>query len=222
MNVFDAITTRKSVRAYRADPIPRAVLEKVLEAARWSPSWCNSQPWEFFVLGGEARKNLAAKLYAAACRGEPIRSDFPYPTNFPDKHQDRRRLNGKQLFSALGIAREDRAARDAFNNSMFKFFDAPCGIVVTMDRGLSPSWGVLDIGCAVQSVLLEAHELGLGTCAEASIARYPDIVRKELGLEERLQVVCGIAIGYPAEGDIRATFRSPRCEAAEVVTWMGF
>lgn len=222
MNVFDAVVNRKSVRAYRKDPVPRQKLERVMEAARWSPSWCNSQPWEFFVVSGVPLENLRNKLHKAAVSGVPIDSDYAYPTDFPEKHQLRRRLNGKELYGALGIPKDDQEARSAFNYSMFRFFDAPCAIIVTMDKGLSPTWGVLDVGCALQSLLLTAEEEGLGTCAEASIARYPNIVRTELDLENRLAVICGVAIGYPDDKNIRATFRSPRAPAEETVTWIGF
>ncbi len=220
--VAEAIRSRVSVRAYRPEPVPKDLLAGLLDTARWAPSWCNSQPWEFVAAGGEPLSRLRTRLYSAARNLEPLKPDFAFPGQFPEVHENRRRENGKQLFTALGIARDDKAARLEFNFSMLRFFDAPAAVIVGVDRSLNPVWSALDAGCAVQSLVLAAWEKGLGTCIEASIAAYPHLVSEELDIDSRFAVLCGVAIGWPETGNVKAEFRTPRASLDELVTWRGF
>ncbi len=221
MNVLQAIEARHSVRKFENKPVDPALVWKILEAGRKAPSWSNSQPWEFAVVAGPVLDALRKDLYETGRRGTPRNPDLPHPESFPDRHQDRRRLNAKMLFSALNIPRDDKTLRNDFNLSMLKFFDAPVAIIMLMDAKLDGHWSVLDMGCGLQNIMLAAVELGLGTCAEASITGYPDVVRKHIGLGKDKRVMCGIALGHPAKGTVLGDFRSVRVPLDEISYWFG-
>ncbi|MCW5830380.1 MAG: nitroreductase [Deltaproteobacteria bacterium] len=221
MNVLQAIEARHSVRAFAKQPVDPALIWKILEAGRKAPSWSNSQPWEFAVIAGEPLNALRKEMYETGRRGVPRNPDIPHPKTFPDRHQNRRRLNAKMLFSALNIPREDSAQREEFNLSMLRFFDAPVGIILLMDSQLDGTWSVLDMGCCLQNIMLAAVELGLGTCAEASITAYPDVVRKHLHMGKEKRVMCGLALGHPERGTVLGDFRSIRVALDEISYWIG-
>ncbi len=221
MNVLQAIEARHSVRKFEKRAVDPALIWKILDAGRKAPSWSNSQPWEFAVVSGAPLEALRKDLYDTGRRGTPRNPDIIHPETFPDRHQNRRRLNAKMLFSALNIPRDDKAQRAEFNLSMLRFFDAPVALVLLMDAKLDSTWSVLDLGCCLQNLMLAATDLGLGTCAEASITGYPDVVRKHLGFSKDKRVMCGIALGYPERGTVLGDFRSVRVPLDEISYWFG-
>lgn len=198
MKVSDALRARHSCRAFAPTPVPRETLERLLSLAAHAPSGSNTQPWQVAVLGPLSREALRQDWVAERTRRAPARPDYAYyPKDWFDPYQQRRYACGQALYTALGIKREDTAARQATWNKNYRFFDAPVALVVGMDRRLSEG-SLLDVGLFLQSLMLAACEEGLGTCAQASIAEYPDRVRHHLGLPEHWLVVCGVALGYEA------------------------
>ncbi len=164
MDVIEAIHSRRSVRAFRPDPVPREVLQAIMEAALRSPSWENTQPWEFAVLGGDVMKDVKDALMAVRLAGEKPRLDFPWP-KFTGPYMDRLKVDGRRLVKELGMSKENPEAMRHWRRSMAAFFDAPNGVVMYMDASLS-QWSLVDMGIAAENLMLAAWHYGVGTlCA---------------------------------------------------------
>ena len=210
-DVFVAARTRRSIRAYKPDAVPRQVLRGIVELGRHAPSGSNIQPWRVHVLTGAALKRVGGAIQAAFLNDEPgHRRDYEYYTDpVFEPYLARRRACGWGLYGTLGIARGDHEKSKAYRAGNYVFFGAPAGLVFSIERRLEKgSW--LDYGMFLQTLMLAARAKGLHTCAEASIAGYPDIVRRELGLSDDWMVICGMALGY-ADGDaVVNTFQPER------------
>lgn len=220
MDVIEAIHTRRSIRAFRPDPVPKEILQAILEAALWAPSWENTQPWEFAVLGGEIMKNLKQTLAAMGQAGEKPNLDLPWP-QFGPRYLQRAKADGKRLVAALRIQKGDHDAMRRWGMSMRTFFDAPNGVVMYMDSSLG-QWSLIDMGIAAENLMLAAWHYGVGSCALAAAVAYPDVLRSLLNLPESKRMVLGIALGYPDLSSPAATFRSSREPMEALVTWHGF
>jgi len=220
MDVIEAIKTRYSVRAYKPDPVPKETLSQLMEAALRAPSWANTQTWEFAIVGGDVMRELKELLGAKALAQDERYPDIPRP-EWPSPYRERRRENGIRLYQLLGIAREDMERQLQWFVDMYRFFDAPNGIVVYTDRDLS-EWALLNVGLVVQSIALAALSYGLGTAISAAGVSYPDEVRRLLNIPESKQLVIAMAIGYPDPAAEVNRFRSNRVPLDAVVTWHGF
>lgn len=220
MDVIEAIKSRKSVRAFKADPVPREVLQAIMEAALRAPSWANTQPWEFAMLGGEVMKEVRAALVDKASSGEMPNPDLPRPS-FEGPYRERMRSTGAHLFQELGIAREDKEARRNWMLAMTRFFDAPNAIIVYMDASLS-EWSLVDIGLVVENLMLVAWHYGVGTCPEAAVVQYPDVLRSLLKISESKRIILGLAVGYPDFSSPVMKYHSEREPLEALVAWHGF
>ena len=220
MDVIEAIKTRYSVRAYKPDPIPKKFLTELVEVALRSPSWANTQSWEFAIVGGEVMRELKEILGAKAAAQEERDPDIPRP-EWPSPYKERRRELGNQIYNLMGIGRDDMDKQLQWFVHMYRFFDAPNAIIVYIDRGLS-EWALLNIGLIVQTIALAAVNYGLGTTILASSVSYPDEIRHLLTIPDTKQLVLTIAIGYPDLEAKANKFRSNRVPLESVVTWHGF
>jgi nitroreductase len=219
--VFEAAHTRRSIRAYTTEPVPRAVLREIVELGRHAPSGSNIQPWRVHVLTGAALKRLGAAIQHAFLSDEPgHKRDYEYYTDpIVEPYLARRRQCGWGLYGTLGIGRGDHEKSKAYRASNYNFFGAPAGLVFSIDRKLEKgSW--LDYGMFLQTLMLAARARGLHTCSEASIASYPDIVRRELGLGTEWIVICGMAMGYADAAALINTFQPPRIEVDEYAAFL--
>jgi nitroreductase len=210
-DVFEAARTRRSMRAYRPDPVPIEVLREIVALGRHAPSGSNIQPWRVHVLTGKSLRRLGNAIQHAFLTDEAGHSrDYEYYTDpVEEPYLARRRQCGWGLYSTLGIARGEREKSKAYRARNYNFFGAPAGLVFTIDRKLERgSW--LDYGMFLQTIMLAARARGLHTCPEASIASYPDIVRRELGIGTEYIVICGMAMGYADPADVVNTFQPPR------------
>jgi nitroreductase len=219
-DVFAAARSRRSIRAYTAAPVPPQTLREIVELGRHAPSGSNIQPWRVHVLTGAALERLGAALERAFLSGEPQRRDYAYYTDpITEPYLARRRQCGWGLYGLLGIGRGERGKSRAHVARNYRFFGAPAGLVFTIDRALEKgSW--LDYGMFLQTLMLAARARGLHTCAQASIANYPAIVRRELGLDDGQVVICGMAMGY---ADPRApinTYQPPRIALEDYATFL--
>lgn len=188
---------RRSKRAYRPDPVPRATLEKLFAAAQHAPSWCNVQPWRVAITEPPVTGELATALQSAARSGLP-HPEVPFPLEYPSPYKEQRVACGAALYRAMGIAREDKAGRyDAWLRN-YALFDAPHVAVVACDRRLGP-YAYVDVGVWLGYVLTAATALGLDTCAMASIAAYPEPLRERLPIEATDVVLFGLVIGHADE-----------------------
>ena len=219
MELFQAIDGRKSIRKFRSEPVERALLAEILQAAIRAPSAINTQPWECWVAGGKTLRQLSQEMFEEAAKGRPSRSDFKLQKTWKEPFLNRMRDNGKGLFGLLGIERHDKEKREAFSLSMYRFFDAPQVFFVCLDAGLG-AYSLFDCGGFVQTVCLLATEKGLGTCIQHSGVNYPDIIRKYVPIPEEKKILVAIAIGYPDEEAVVNRFRSNREPLENVVHWM--
>jgi nitroreductase len=220
MELFEAVKTRKSIRAFKSDPVPRALLTKVLEAARWSPSWGNTQPWELVVVAGQKVKQLTGELVAAYEKKIPPAPDLPMPSTFPDAYKTRYTACATGLFGSMGVARDDKAARLAHMVNMVQGFGAPVIIYVIFHSDLGEPYTMFDLGAITHAICLAAHGQGLGTCIEAQVALYPDLVRRLVNLPATHKIVVGIALGYPDPAASANVFRTDREPLEKFVRWV--
>lgn len=212
MDVLEALYSRRSVRGFLPDPVPRATLEAILAAAARAPSGSNIQPWKVRVTEGEEKRRLSAALRAAHDAGARVARDYHYyPRQWREPYLGRRRKLGWDLYALVGVARGDHAGAHAQRARNFDFFGAPVGLIFTLDRDLEQgSW--MDLGMFLQSVMLAARHFGLDTCAQAAFCDHHDVVRAVLGLPDSEAVACGMSLGFadPAEpANALATERAP-------------
>ena len=192
MNVSEAVTQRMSVRAFRPDPVPGAVVRDILETAHRAPSGGNLQPWRVYALSGEPLAELK-RIVAATPMETP---QYPvYPEALWDPFRTRRYECGEDLYASIGIGREDKAGRYRQLANNLDFFGAPVGLFFCLDRKLgSAQWS--DVGMYMQSVMLLAVERGLDTCAQEFWARYAKTVATFLNLPDDHMVFSGMALGH--------------------------
>ncbi len=196
--VDEAILSRRSLRAFRPDPVPRETVERILAIASRAPSGSNIQPWHVYVVGGAARDRLAKRMhdeFLALGEGEWPREYDYYPPRWREPYLARRRKIGWDMYGLLGIGKGDRERTRLQHARNFLFFDAPVGMVFTIDRDL-PVGAWLDTGMFLQNVMLAARARGLDTCAQAAIGNAHAIVRRELAIPDQEMVICGMALGY--------------------------
>jgi nitroreductase len=221
VDVFDAALTRRSVRAYSDKAVSAEVLREIVELGRHAPSGSNIQPWRVHVLTGATLKRVGSAIQNAFLSEEPgHRRDYDYYTDpVFEPYLSRRRACGWGLYGTLGIGKGDHEKSKAYRASNYTFFGAPAGLVFTIDRKLEKgSW--LDYGMFLQTLMLAARARGLHTCAEASIASYPDVVRRELGIGHDWVVICGMAMGYADADAVINTFQPERIALSEYATFL--
>jgi nitroreductase len=219
MDVIEAIKSRHSVRAFKPDPVPREILEDLLTVSLRSPSWANTQTWEFSVVGGPVMKELRDALAARAFAQDDRTPAIAYP-EWTSPFKERRRENGIRLYQALNIGREDEDKKLQWFVDMYRFFDAPNAIYIYTDAGLS-EWTIMNVGIIAQTISLAAPAYGLGTVMLAAGINYPDEVRRVLNLPESKQLWIALAIGYPDPDSTVNRFRSNRAPLQEICTWHG-
>ncbi len=218
-----AITSRHSIRAFLPTPIPRERVEAILDVAARAPSGTNMQPWMARVLTGAPKDRLIAAVQAVFDSGEPGHKQEVqyYPDAFFEPYLSRRRTVGWDLYGRLGIARGEDAKMKAQHRRNFQFFDAPVGIVFTIDRRLATgSW--LDYGMFLQNVMTAARARRLDTCAQAAWTHYHKAMRPVLGLEDTEIVVCGMALGYADPDAPENAMFTERTPAREFARFEGF
>lgn len=216
--IFDVIKGRHSVRAFIDKPVQDDLLEKVLSAALYSPSWGNNQPWEIAVVSGPVLERIKNAYLKAANEGRQPSPEFSFPASWPDPNQKRYFENGQRMYQILGIDRDDEKAREEFGKRGLSFFGAPHVIFLFLDEGLS-QWALFDLGLFSQTLMLAAHSAGLGTCAMATAAIYPDIVHEALGIPKNKKLTLGIPIGYLDDAAQINKHRSTRVPLKEAVKW---
>lgn len=193
------INGRHAIRAFRPEPVPRATLERILGLAARAPSGGNLQPWRVHVVEGGAKRRLEARMLAVfddpAQRAQLGEEYAYYPTTWREPYQSRRRKVGLDLYRLLGIAKGDQAAMLAQLRRNHLFFDAPVGLLLTIDRDLATgSW--LDYGMFLQTLMLAARAHGLDTCPQAAHNHFHRVIADELAFAPTEQLVCGMALGY--------------------------
>lgn len=219
MDVSKALVERKSVRAFLTKPVANETIQQILHYARQAPSGTNTQPWQVAVVSGQTKKELDAELLAAFKDGVERSMDYKYyPSEFTLEMKHRRLACGLQMYKTLGIERGDGARRLEQWGLNYSAFGAPVELLIFAPNIIEKG-SFMDCGMFIQSILLMATELGLGTCAQAALAEYATIVKRKLGYSDNLSLLCGIAIGYEDKDALINSYRTPR---EEVVNFTKF
>src|SRR5438477_1419170 len=213
------LAERYSCRAFKPDPVPRATIERLLNVAQRTASWCNSQPWQVVITSGEETKKFRDVMHASATSGGPEAPDFPWPREYKGVYLERRRESGFQLYNTLGIPRGDKAAyaKQALEN--YNFFGAPHVAIVTTAEPLGV-YGAIDCGAYVGNFMLAAQALGLGTIPQAALARHSKLIRRHFNLPDDRRVVCGISFGFADHAHLVNSYRTSRATVADTVTFV--
>ena len=225
--VDEAITSRSSIRAFIAQPVPRETLTQLLEVASRAPSGTNCQPWRVYVLQGASRNTLADKVCAAhdALRADPsLASQYAeeydyYPQQWVSPYIDRRRENGWGLYGLLGIGKADKDKMHAQHQRNYRFFDAPVGLMFTVDRVMGRG-SLVDYGAFLQSIMVAARGHGLHTCPQAAWNGFSSVILPHIGAQGSEMLVCGMALGYADTSAVVNTFHTPRVPVADFTTWL--
>ncbi len=223
MDVVEAIRTRSSIRDFKQDPVPKGVLKDILEVAGRAPSAVNTQPWEFVVIAGDVLENIRKANIEMLNSGIP-----PHPEHviveWPSDSVYRKRQVGlaMQIFQLMGIQREDKEKRAQWLERGFRYFNAPAAIIILIDRSLSGSGPLLDIGAVMQTICLAALKYNLGTCIEDQGVMYPEVLRRYADISESKRVIISIAIGYPNWDFPANRLRSDRESVESTIIWCGF
>lgn len=219
MNVHEAIRERRATRAYLDKPVSKERIETILEVARWAPSGVNTQPWKVAVLQGQTKQVITETLIEAREQELEPDPDYQYyPKEWVEPYRGRRIQCGKALYGALDIAREDKdAQREAWYNN-YRFFGAPVGLLFFIDKQMETgSW--VDMGMFIDNVMLAARESGLETCPQASLAEYPNHIRRLLKIASDWLLVCGMSMGYADPDAPVNQYRLPREPVEAFAQW---
>lgn len=219
MDIINAIKSRWSCRAFLDKAIEPELIQQLLDTARWCPSGVNTQPWQVVVLTGNSQQQITAALIAAKEAGQSPNPDYDYyPKQWQEPWKSRRKATGLALYGALQISREDTdRQKEAWYNN-YRFFGAPYGLLFFIDEQLSTgSW--VDMGMFIQTVMLTAQGLGLATCPQASLAEYPDAVRKVLDIPATQKLVAGISLGYADKDHPVNNYRTEREPVDSFCRW---
>lgn len=219
MDLEQAIRGRKSIRAYKPDPVPKELLGKIMETAIHTASSANMQPWSFEIVGGKALNELREAMSERTRSGAEANTEVPIYVSSGIYAERRRQVLGK-MYDALGISRGEDDKRLFWYMKMDRFLGAPNLIVICVEKSLSP-WTIMDTGMIMDAIMLLAHSYGLGTCAMGRAVQYPDILRKHLNIPDNKLIVIGIAIGYPDLDAAVNKFKSTREPLDAFVAWHG-
>ena len=220
MNVSDAIATRKSIRAFKSDPVSRNTVEEILTHAARAPSGGNLQPWKVYALLGEARDALVRRM-AEVRKTSPLGTApeyHIYPPDLTEPYKSRRHRIGEMMYATMNIPRENKAARVNFFSRNWEFFGAPVGLIFTIDRQMQQGqWA--DLGMFLQNIMLLAREHGLHTCAQEAWAMFHPQIREYLNVPRDEMIFCGMALGHAdaaAPANALMTERAPLSEFATI------
>jgi len=226
-SVDAAITSRMSARAFLPQAVPRATIEHILQVASRAPSGTNTQPWKVYVLQGASRDSLVDKVCAAhdALRADPslaeqYREEYDYyPEKWVSPYIDRRRENGWGLYGLLGIGKGDKDKMHHQHQRNFRFFDAPVGLMFTLDKVMGRG-SLVDYGMFLQNIMVAARGQGLHTCPQAAWNGFAKIILPHIGAADNEMLVCGMALGFADPADPVNGFHTPRETVASFTTWL--
>jgi nitroreductase len=223
-NVDEAITSRRSIRAFLPTPVAREDVEAILEVASRAPSGTNTQPWKVYVLTGEAKERLSAAVLAAYADPQQAKQHTEeytyYPREWVSPFVDRRRKVGWDLYALLGLTRENKAGMASQHGRNYRFFDAPVGLIFTIDRVMEQgSW--LDYGMFLQNIMVAARGRGLDTCPQAAFTQFHRIIAEQLELPSNEMLVCGMALGWADPARIENSLVTEREPVSGFVRFLG-
>ena len=222
-----AITSRMAVRAFTRQAVSRETITELLQIASRAPSGTNTQPWKVYVLQGASRAGLVDKVCAIhdAIQTNPeLGADYIeeydyYPEKWVSPYIDRRRENGWGLYGMLGIVKGDKDRMHAQHQRNYQFFDAPVGLMFTVDRILGRG-SLLDYGMFMENIMVAARGRGLDTCPQQAWNKFNKIILPHIGAGADEMLVCGMALGYADQTEVVNRFHTPRVPVNEFTHWL--
>jgi nitroreductase len=226
-SVDAAMLSRYSNRAFLPKPVARELLQNLLQVAGRAPSGTNTQPWKVYVLQGAKKDVLIDQVVAAhnAIAADPTlaaqyKEEYDYyPEKWVSPYIDRRRECGFGLYGVLGLGKGDKAGMHVQHQRNFRFFDAPVGLMFTMDKVMGRG-SLIDYGMFLQNIMLAARARGLHTCPQAAWNGFSKIIMPHIGAQDNEMLVCGMSLGYADEGALVNTFATTRVDAQDFTTWL--
>lgn len=215
----DGIKMRRSVRGFLPKPVPQALMQKVFELAQWSPSGTNIQPWEVYVASGSSRDTLREEFMKRVKSKQASKPDH-CDGRLGEPFRERRRACARVLFDAMGIAWEDKPARAEASFRNFEMFDAPHVAFICMNEVFGKQ-SAADVGMYTQTLMLAMTANGLASCAQGTMAHYPDFVRETFGIQPAVKILFGLSFGYEDTSVPANNARTTRAPLAESVTFIG-
>jgi nitroreductase len=223
MEFEQLIKSRKSIRGYLDKPVPKALIDEIIEVAKWAPSSMNTQPWHVHVLAGDVLNKIRKGNSENMMNGVPPKRDFPMKEEYDGAHRKRQVAIAVQLFEAMGIARDDKARRTDWVMRGFRQFDAPVSLVLTYDKCLEPAAiSQFDLGAFSHAIVLAAWERGLGCVINGQGIMQSAVVREHAGIPDDQNIMICIAMGYPDESFIANSVKSVREDNHTFVRYVGF
>jgi len=223
MDVWGAIKSRKSIRAFTDQSVPRKTIQKILEISQRAPSGTNTQPWHVYICAGAVRQAITDDVLALTAESKAAKyEDYDYyPPVWNNTHRDRRRGVGWEIYGLLGIKKGDREASTRQGARNFKFFDAPVGLFITVDAYLAKgNWA--DAGMYAQTIMLAARSFGLHTCPQAAWIQFQGPIFSHLGIPNDQVLVTGMCLGYADDSAVENTLVSNREDITNVAHFVGF
>jgi nitroreductase len=222
MTLDEVLARRRSVRAFRPDPVPRETIEEILRAAARAPSGTNIQPWKIHVAAGEVRQTLEREVMAHRETDPPdVRAEFPRMSKRKEPYTSRMRKLGKEMYGLIGIPKGDKEGSWRQWGRNFQFFGAPVGLILTIDKDLD-AMSYLDTGTFVMAIMLAAKARGLDTCAQGAWNNYWSVTRRVLQIPDDEYIICGLSLGWADETDPVNTLVSEREPLESFATFHGF
>lgn len=223
-SAYDAVVVgRRSIRGYKPDPVPRTLIEEILEVAMRAPSSMNTQPWNFHVITGEPLARIRQGNTERTLAGEPDSREFRKGVPFGGVHRDRQVGVAKQLFGAMGIARDDAPARQDWVLRGFRQFDAPVCVIVTYDKELNGSDDTpFDCGAVTTALVNAAWSRGLGCVINSQGIMQSPVVREHAGIPEDQVIMKAVALGWPDDDFSANAVVSERKGVDEAARFVGF
>jgi nitroreductase len=223
MDFEELVNTRRSVRGFKAEPVPRAVIEDIIEVAKRAPSSMNTQPWHVHVLTGEPLERVRRRNMEEMVAGAKPKRDIVSHGEYQGVHRGRQVDVAKKLFGAMGIARDDKPMRQDWVLRGFRQFDAPVSLVLSYDRILDPGAVChFDLGALCYGIVLAAWNRGLGSVINGQGIMRSDIVREVAGIPEDQAIMTCVAMGYPDDSFAANAVRSDREANSDFVRYVGF
>jgi len=213
---LEIVRDRRSMRDFKPDSVPEEVIAAVFGGAQRAPSNCNTQPWFVHVVTGDTLEALRAELPAKFAAGD-ISLDFPYDGQYEGVYKERQYASATALYDSLGIARDQKAERNAWFMRNFSFFDAPAVAFFTLPTGFGLR-EACDLGMFAQTVMLGLTAHGLGSCPQTALAFLANVIRPTLGLGDHEQLMFGMSFGYPTQTAVNQV-QTERAALQDVVTF---
>lgn len=218
-----AIVSRRSVRAFLDTPVDPSIIREILQVASRAPSGTNTQPWKVYVLTGAAKERLSAEIvetFLDPAKAAQHHEEYDYyPKEWVEPFIGRRRKVGFDLYGLLGLTKDDKDGMKRQHARNFEFFDAPVGLIFTVDRIMGKgSW--LDFGMFMENIMISAVGHGLATCAQAAFNQFHKIIERQLNLPANEAMVCGMALGYEDKKALINTLKTTRVPVEEFVTFI--